>query len=192
MRDQYPSVGILAQDKASTRYRILTSWFEGLLYRDYVVVHATEDAPATVQPLGEPIVPCRGMELSTPIMSQDGREVAARDEDSGTTKIYRFLDDGTCEEVLPLGMPTRKVAWHPSGRMLAFSTPRVRTASSGGVEPGIFVYDRDERRVTRVADSNGASQLAFPDFIGDDAIVFMIPGRGNGTESRFRIVAPLP
>jgi len=189
MRDQYPSVGILEQDDASIRYRILTSWFEGLLYRDYEVVHAADGTPARVRPLGDPIVPCRGFELSTPIMSQDGLEVAARDEATGTTKIYRFLDDGTCEEVLPLGMPTRKVAWHPSGRMLAFSTPRVRTASSGGAEPGIFLYDRDERRVTRVADSNGASQLAFPDFVGDDAIVFMIPGR---EDSRFRIVSPLP
>jgi len=192
MRDQYPSVGILDEDETSVRYRILTSWFEGLLYRDYEVVHATDTSPATVRPLGEPIVPCMGTELSTPIMSQDGLEVAARDEATGTTKIYRFREDGRCDEVLPLGMPTRKVAWHPSGRMLAFSTPRVRTANSGGVEPGIFVYDRDERRVTRVADSNGASQLAFPDFVGEDAIVFMIPGRGAGQESRFRIVSPLP
>ena len=192
MRDQYPSVGILARDEASTRYRVLTSWFEGLRYRDYEIVHAGAGTPATVRPLGQPVVPCRGMELSTPIMSQDGLEVAARDEASGTTKIYRFLDDGRCEEVLPLGMPTRKVAWHSSGRKLAFSTPRVRTASSGGGEPGIFVYDRDQRRVTRVADSDGASQLAFPDFVGDDAIVFMIPGRGGGQESRFRIVSPLP
>jgi hypothetical protein len=191
MRDQYPSVGILEQDDERIRYRILTSWFEGLLYRDYEIVHATGAAPATVTPIGEPTVPCRGIELSTPIMSQDGLEVAARDEASGTTKVYRFRDDGRCDEVLGLGMPTRKVAWHPSGSMLAFSTPRVRTANSGGTDPGIFVYDRRDRTVVRVADSDGASQLAFPDFVGDDAIVFLIPGR-NGEQSRFRVVRPLP
>jgi hypothetical protein len=192
MRDQYPSVGILGRDEASIRYRILTSWFEGLVYRDYEVRHATNGSPATVRPIAPPVVPCSEMGLSTPIMSQDGLEVAARDEASGSTKILRFGESGRCEEVLDLGMPTRKVAWHPNGRKLAFSTPRVRTRGSGGVEPGIFTYDRDGRSITRVTGSDGASQLAFPDFVRDDAIVFMIPGRPNGQPSLFRIVEPLP
>jgi len=192
MRDQYPSVGILALDEFSVRYRVLTSWFEGLLYRDYEIRNGEGDAPPTVVALGPPVVPCAGMSLSTPIMSQDGLEVAVREEASGTTKIFSILPDGRCEEVLALGMPTRKVAWHATGRKLAFSTPRVRSMSGGGVEPGIFVYDRDERRLTRVADSEGASQLAFPDFIGEDALTFMIPGRTYGEQSFFRVVEPLP
>jgi hypothetical protein len=194
MRDQYPSVGILAQDESSVRYRVMTSWFEGLVYRDYEIRDVQRGGPATVRALGAPVVPCDGMELSTPIMSQDGTEVAARDEASGTTKIFSILPGGRCEEALALGMPTRKVAWHSSGRKLAFSTPRVRSASTGdgGAEPGIFVYDRDERRVTRVADSEGASQLAFPDFVGEDAVTFMVPGRTYGEQSFFRLVEPLP
>jgi hypothetical protein len=192
MHDQYPSVGILAQDETSVRYRVLTSWFEGLVYREYEVRHGVGDAPATVRVLGEPVVPCAGMGLSTPIMSQDGTEVAAREEASGTTKIFRILPAGRCEEALSLGMPTRKVAWHSSGRKLAFSTPRLRTVAAGGAEPGIFLYDRDERRVTRVADSDGASQLAFPDFVDQDAVVFLVPGRTYGEESFFRVVRPVP
>jgi hypothetical protein len=192
MRDQYPSVGILASDESGVRYRVMTSWFEGLLYADYQLTYGENGAAATVLPLGPPVVPCRGMSLSTPIMSQDGTEVAARDDAVGTTKIFTILEGGRCEETLSLGMPTRKVAWHASGRKLAFSTPRVRAVSGGGVDPGIFVYDRDERRVTRVTDSNGASQLAFPDFIGDDAVVFMVPGRSSREPSYFRIVEPIP
>lgn len=182
MRDQYPSVGILAQDETSVRYRVLTSWFEGLLYRDYEVRFGEPGSASEVSPLGAPVVPCAGMALSTPIMSQDGTEVAAREEASGTTKIYRILPEGRCEEALALGMPTRKVAWHQSGRKLAFSTPRVRSETGRGADPGIFVYDRDERRLTRIADSEGASQLAFPDFVGDDAVVFMVPDRNRGGE----------
>jgi hypothetical protein len=68
----------------------------------------------------------------------------------------------------------------------------VRSAAGGGAEPGIFIYDRDERRLTRVADSEGASQLAFPDFVGDDAVVFMIPGRSSRDGSVFRLVEPIP
>jgi hypothetical protein len=192
MRDQYPSVGILSQDESSVRYRVMTSWFEGLVYRDYEIRNGEGGAPATVLALGAPIVPCAAMPLSTPIMSQDGTEVAARDEATGTTKIFRILPEGRCEEALALGMPTRKVAWHSTGRKLAFSTPRVRSISGGGTEPGIFVYDRDERRITRVTDSGGASQLAFPDFIGEDAVTFMVPGRRYGDQSFFRVVEPLP
>jgi hypothetical protein len=192
MTDQYPSIGILSQEGRSVRYRVLTSWFEGLVYRDYEIARREDGQLLSARALGEPVVPCEGMALSTPIMSQDGQEVAARDEASGTTKIYRILEEGRCEEVLALGMPTRKVAWHATGRKLAFSTPRVRTASGGGVEPGIFVYDRDERRLTRVADSEGASQLAFPDFVGDDAIVFMMPGRTFRDQTFFRVVRPIP
>jgi len=192
MSDQYPSIGILSQDDRSIRYRILTSWFAGLVYRDYEVALGGNGARPTARPLGDPVVPCQGMALSTPIMSQDGLEVAAREEESGTTKIYAILPEGRCEEVLSLGMPTRKVAWHSSGRKLAFSTPRVRNMSGGGAEPGIFVYDRDEKRLTRLEDSNGASQLAFPDFVGDQAVVFMVPGRTNGEQSIFRVVEPIP
>jgi hypothetical protein len=192
MSDQYPSIGILSRDARSIRYRILTSWFEGLRYRDYEIVFGEDGARPTARALGDPTVPCVGMQLSTPIMSQDGLEVAARDEQTGTTKIYSILAGGRCEEVLSLGMPTRKVAWHSSGRKLAFSTPRVRNMSGGGTEPGIFVYDRDEKRLTRLEDSSGASQLAFPDFVGEDAVVFMIPGRTVREQSLFRVVAPIP
>jgi hypothetical protein len=192
MSDQYPSIGILSEDAQSIRYRILTSWFEGLRYRDYEIVFGEDGAQPTAHALGDPIVPCAGMQLSTPIMSQDGLKVAARDEASGTTKIYSILPEGRCEEVLALGMPTRKVAWHQSGRKLAFSTPRVRNMSGGGAEPGIFVYDLDEKRLTRVEDSNGASQLAFPDFVGEDALVFMMPGRTVREQSYFRVVEPIP
>ena len=66
--------------------------------------------------MGEVVRPCVGVALSTPIMAQDGREVAGRDEATGTTKIFRILDGGRCETVTDFGVPTSKVAWHASGR----------------------------------------------------------------------------
>src|SRR5690606_5356252 len=141
MRDQYPSVGILQRDGSRTRYRVLTSWFEGLVYRDYDVQVNPTSGVSSVRPVGEPVVPCRGMRLSTPIMAQSGREVAARDESTGTTKIFEMLDDGTCREAADLGAATSKVAWHASGRKVAFSTPRRGTVRG---EQGIFVYDRTD------------------------------------------------
>jgi hypothetical protein len=186
MRDQYPSVGILERSDAYTRYRVLTSWFDGLLYRDYEVRVNPSTGASSVRPLGEPTVPCQGMPLSTPIMSQDGLEVAARDERTGTTKIFRIEGEGRCSEVLDFGAPTSKVSWHASGQKIAFATPRRGRAGTGG--EGIFVFDRRSEQITPVPGSGDASRLAFPDFVGDDAVVFLIPGETVGATSVFRLV----
>ncbi len=184
MRDQYPSVGILEQGDSRTLYRVLTSWFQGLVYRDYDV-RVSPAGVSSVRPIGEPVVPCAGYALSTPIMSQSGHEVAARDEATGTTKIFTILEGGACREVLDLGTPTSKVAWHASGQKLAFATPRRGRGSPGG--EGIFVFDRQTGALTSVPGSEGASRLAFPDFVGEASVVFLLPGDGR-TESVFRVV----
>ena len=190
MRDQYPSVGILEQEESRTVYRVLTSWFEGIVYRDYEVQVDPRTGVPRVRPIGEPVTPCRETSLSTPIMSQDGLEVAARDESTGTTKIFRILMAGRCNEVLDLGVQTSKVAWHRTGRLLAFAMPRVRRRRGGPDESsrGIFLFDRDQRRLTRLSDSEGASPVAFPDFIEDDSVVFLIPSQSRRESSVFRVV----
>ncbi len=190
MRDQYPSVGILEQEESRTVYRVLTSWFEGIVYRDYEVQLDPRTGFPRVRPIGEPVTPCRETSLSTPIMSQDGLEVAARDEATGTTKIFRILPAGRCDEVLDLGVQTSKVAWHRTGRLLAFATPRLRRRRGQADESsrGIFLFDRDQRRLTRLSESEGASPVAFPDFIGDDSVVFLIPGQSRRESSVFRVV----
>jgi hypothetical protein len=185
MRDQYPSMGILQRDGSRTRYRVLTSWFEGLRYRDYDVTVSPSAGAASVRPVGEPVVPCQGMRLSTPIMSQNGREVAARDESTGTTKIFEMLEGGACREVADLGAATSKVAWHASGQKLAFATPRRGTVRG---EQGIFVFDRRTRTTVRVPASEPSSRLAFPDFLGEEAVVFLVPSEGYGGTSYFRVV----
>jgi hypothetical protein len=189
MRDQYPSVGILEQDGSHTVYRVLTSWFDAVVYRDYEV-RLDPPGGASVRPLGEPVTPCQGTALSIPIMSQDGLEVAARDEGTGTTKIFRMESGQRCRSVVDLGYQTSKVAWHASGRLLAFAVPRTRTRNERPGDPDemIFLYDRDERRLTRVQGSEVASPLAFPDFIGDDALVYLVPSRRRGESAVFRVV----
>ena len=188
MRDQYPSVGILEQEESRTVYRVLTSWYAGIIYRDYEVQFDPQMRVPRVRPIGEPVTPCTGMSLSIPIMSQDGTEVAARDESTGTTKIFRILAAGRCNEVLDLGIQTRKVAWHRTGRLLAFARPRVRRRNGGIDESaqGIFLFDRDRRRLTRLSDSEDASPIAFPDFVGDDSVVFLV--NGPSMSNLFRVV----
>jgi hypothetical protein len=191
MRDQYPSVGILQQSATRTLYRVMTSWFEGVVYRDYDVRVDDRSGVASVQPVGEPIRPCADVALSTPIMSQDGLEVAGRDEATGTTKIFGILEGGRCEALTDLGVPTSKVAWHASGRQLAFAIPRRRRGPEDA-ERGIFVLDRDARDLVRVEDSEEASRLAFPDFVGEDSVIFLVPGSTLQRPSVFRVVSLAP
>jgi len=195
MRDQYPSVGILEQEASRTVYRVLTSWFEGVVFRDYEVRPAAGRGAASVRPLAEPVVPCQAMQLSTPIISQDGLEVAARDERTGTTKIFRVHAGGRCDEVLDLGTPTSKVAWHRTGGMLAFAVPpRARRGMRRGPDgsadetAGVFLYDRSAHRWSRVGASDDARLFAFPDFVGEASLVFLVTRGLRGRSSAFRVV----
>ncbi|HET9950010.1 MAG TPA: hypothetical protein VFQ22_13895, partial [Longimicrobiales bacterium] len=186
MRDQYPSVGILERDATHTVYRVLTSWFDGLAYRDYDVRVDPATGVSSVRPVGERVEPCEGAPLSTPILAQDGRRVAVRDERSGTTKVMRLEEGGRCTELLDLGIPTSKVAWHPSGDRVAFASPR---RSRTEAEHGIYVYDLRARSAVRVPGAEQASRLAFPEFVGDDALVFLIPAATSRDDSVFRVVS---
>jgi hypothetical protein len=186
MRDQYPSIGILDSNETRTVYRILTSWFEGVVYRDYEVRAGARGGAAAARPLGPVVVPCRGMTLSIPILSQDGHELAARDDRAGTTKIFTLTERGGCTLAQDLGVTTTKVAWHRGGRALAFARPRGRAGPAGDAA-GVFVFDRDAGSLERVRGSEGASALAFPDFVGDDAVAFIVPGP-SGSLDVFRVV----
>ena len=184
MRDQYPSVGILREDELSIRYRVLTSWFLSIAYRDYEIRVNPRTRESSVRPLADPVTPCNGMTLSTPILSPDGLELAARDEATGTTKIFQILSGGGCLEVSDLGVATSKVAWHRSGRMLTFATPGVDRGA------GIFVFDRITRGLHRVPDSDDAIRLTIPDFVGDD-VVFLVSARSGEGRSLFRVVGQM-
>lgn len=197
MRDQYPSVGILERSETRTVYRVLTSWTSTVVYRDYEVLKPAAGGRPTIRRITDPVRPCRDIDLSIPIISQDGMEVAGRDEATGTTKIFRMGPEGACDEVLDTGLQTRKVAWHQTGTRIAFTlAPGANLnaatlpvqAAPGTPEPvGVFILDRTTRRMTAVAGSAEVSQVAFPDFIGDDRIVFLIPGPSR-SRSIFRVV----
>jgi hypothetical protein len=196
MRDQYPSVGILSSvtEGESTRvvYRVLTSWFDRIVYRDYEALVGGGTA-ARVRPLGEPIVACPT--VSIPILSPDGKELAGRDEGTATTRIFA-LEDG-CRPVDDLRVQSGKVAWAPDGKMLAFAIPRgaVRDGTGtlwvGGNDPeaaGIFLYRRGGGGLERVAGSENAHRIAFPEFVGSDSLAFQLSPTGARDEAVFRLI----
>jgi hypothetical protein len=200
MRDQYPSVGILERRRGAdgdvTIYRVLTSWYDKVVFRDYEVAAGSRPR---VRPLGDAVPACSNLRVSLPIMTRDGLELAGRNEDSGSTALFRLRDDGTCQTLLDLGVPTSKVGFSADGRKIAFGIPRGAVRDGRGRSPsglpgpagaettGIFVLDRDAGSTTRVPWSQEATPLAFPDFLDGGEVVFLIPA-SDRAPSRFRIV----
>jgi hypothetical protein len=203
MKDQYPSVGILSSDtrgdETRTVYRVLTSWFDAVVFRDYEVLTAA--GRSSVRPMGAPVEACRSYGFSIPIMAPTGREVAGRDEATATTKIFRLADDGGCEEVVDLKAPTGKVAWDADARRVAFAIPEGAVRDGTGVvwlgrtdreRGGIYVFDRAGSSAARVEASMDARRLTFPEWVGKDQVVFLLPPEGRGGAGRFRLVCCLP
>jgi hypothetical protein len=203
MKDQYPSVGILSTSTRAgdtrTVYRVLTSWFDAVVFRDYEVV--TSAGRSSVRPLGAPVEACRSNGFSIPIMAPTGREVAGRDESTATTKVFRLADDGGCQEVVDLSAPTGKVAWDPDARRVAFAIPEGAVRDGSGVvwlgrtnaeRAGIYVFDLKGSSAARVEASMDARRLTFPEWVGKDQVVFLLPPEGRGESGRFRLVCCLP
>jgi len=191
MPDQYPSIGILASsaDAQVVKYRILTSWFSGVVYRDYELDWRPRNGPV-IRPLDSRRVPCEGVHLSLPFISRDGREIGGRDEGTSTTKIYQLDDKGDCKETLDLGLQTGKIAFGPGGRRIACAIPNGVKSKAATDMPGVFVLDRDSGRLARLEGSADANRLAFPDFVGEDRIMYLVAGRDN-LPARFRLVCCL-
>ena len=200
MNDEYPSTAILDRtdggDGSPTTYRIMTSWYDRVVYRDYELTLPDWG----LRPRGEVVPACPDLQVSLAMISKDGSEIAGRDEKTATTKLFRISDDGRCDEVLDLGIQTGKIAFDQSGRRAAFAVPQgaapnargrglpVLGQTESGELSGIFVLDRERGRISRVRGSEDASRLAFPDFVGGDSIIFLLSGLPDGGPSRFRLV----
>ncbi|MGH7506883.1 MAG: hypothetical protein ACRELX_14595, partial [Longimicrobiales bacterium] len=187
MTDQYPSVGILeeSQDGMRTRYRILISWFEGLAFRDYEVEwRGYRDA--SIRPVSPKREACSGMGLSTPIMSKDSREIAARDEATGTTKLFRLEDDASCTELFDFGRPTSKVGFSADGMLIAYSSPDP-IHEGRTVRSTTYVLDRESMRTTAVPFSRSAG-LVIPEFVGADSLLIAVKEEPGDHAVEFRLI----
>lgn len=185
MRDQYPSVGILEREPSgrALRYRVLVSWFSGLAFRDYAVDWSEEDPPELV-PVSPKLDGCPGLDLSIPILSKDGRELAARDESTGTTKVFRISDDGSCRELLDLGQQTSKAGFSDDGTHVAYSSPDPSSRAGGSTT---FVLNRADRSTLRIPYSRSAG-LVIPEFVGGDSLLIAVTDGERSNSAEFRLL----
>jgi len=187
MADQYPSVGILGEGGRGTlkTYRVLVSWYAGLAFRDYEVSRTETGSPAVV-PVGPKRTACPELDLSTPILSKDGTEVAARDEATGTTKVFRLREDEACEELFDFGRATSKVGFNGDGSLIAYSSadPPIPGRVS---ESTTFVLDRGDMHTVPVPFSRSVG-LVVPEMVGTDSVLISVKGDPRDDTAEFRLL----
>ncbi len=104
------------------------------------------------------------------VISRDGRSLAVRDEDSGTTKVMRLHDDGECSELLDLMVATGKVSFDNSGLRIAFAIVPEDTQTSVTSAPALVVLTLADSSVLRIPLPEQTVGLSFTDFLGEDRI----------------------
>jgi hypothetical protein len=185
MNDHYPSVGILNESKNGRRirYRVLTSWFQGVAFRDYELEIGFRNVG--IRPLSKKRRACTGRLISTPMLSKNGRELAARDEAAGTTKLFRLNSDASCTEILDLGRQTSKVGFSADGTLIAYSAPDF-TLDSQEIHSTTYVLNRTTMR-TSVIPLSRSSGLVIPEIVGTDSVLVAVTADGFSHEVEFRL-----
>jgi len=189
LRDEYPSIGILSReaDGSRIRYRVLTAWREGAQYRDYELEFDGAGEITGIRPLSRKTGACQDLQLSLPILSKNGREMSARDESTGTTKVFRLGPNGACREVFDAGMQTTKATFSYDGELLAFGSRDGQRAQLGDARPAIYVVDRRTGETTRIPQSTSRS-LTIPEFVGPDSLLFLVAGPRANDPAELRLV----
>lgn len=188
LRDEYPSVGILDRepDGSRIRYRILTAWREGAQFRDYELAFDTSGDITDIRALNSRMPACGDLQLSLPILSKDGREMSARDERTGTTKVFRVGPD-VCREVFDSGMQTTKANFSYDGALLAFGSRDGGRTGRADARSAVYVVDRRSGETTRIPQSTSRT-LTIPEFVGPDSLLFLVAGPRGNEPSELRLV----
>ena len=157
------------------------------MLEDVAEVRYRLDHSTDIQSLNRKTAACQDLQLSLPILSKDGREMSARDERTGTTKVFRLGPNGACREVFDSGMQTTKATFNYDGALLAFGSRDGERTRLGDPRPAIYVVDRRTGETTRIPESTSKS-LTIPEFVGPDSLLFLVAGSRANDPSELRLV----
>ncbi|MAZ47499.1 MAG: hypothetical protein CME65_02985 [Halobacteriovoraceae bacterium] len=152
---------------------------KGSTFRDYRV--STRFGRTSVRADGPPTRVCENRDIKLPMISKDGRLMAARDmnDTPPTTKIFSLSNDGSCEVVQDLGVQAGKVDFNYDGTKLVFhqavdqveDTDYFKTSES--TVQDIFVYDLTDGSTRKITNNYAGATSYFPVWNRDDTIVYI-------------------
>ncbi len=207
MNGNYQSVGLLSSSPSGEEaYRIALVTPKGAAFRNYRYRPSTDNQPITIEPVGNVVSVCPGMDLKLPMLSKDGKRFSGLDVSSKprSTKIFKIGDDGSCELEHDLGFETGKVDFSFDGKKLAFhikATPEDTVEfydNFRGIPTDTYVLDLESKRLRQLTANPPGSSSYFPVFRRDGKVVYIDdrdenfsfvvadPNRGEGYDYRFK------
>jgi mono/diheme cytochrome c family protein len=194
LRGVYHSSGVLPGSTPPNRnYRVITDTLteqnqsmNTLMYKDFST-RMGPDGPKfgdNPQP-SKPLCPNLGdAPYKLPMLSKDGRQLAAFDVTSGTTKIFDVVQSGgqsRCNLKRDLGFATGKVEFSPDGSKITFAADTYPTdpeevhwygqpAASKNFQ--VYVVDMEEDSIQRISNQPVGNSY-YPSFWGNDTVAYM-------------------
>ena len=164
LRGLYQSIGEISRTSNSSHIKVITD-ADGLSYRDYEVKRKN-DGSLNVTALKDVGVLCEGRSIRLPMMSKDGRFLAAidRNMEDKTTRIFN-IENGGCEEIKDTKMKTGKADFSFDGKKIVFRVMddfvQQRVLETDGqyeVMPKgtVLVYDLETGETKRIADTSAS------------------------------------
>ncbi|MBY0517887.1 MAG: hypothetical protein K2P81_13335 [Bacteriovoracaceae bacterium] len=206
----YQSVGLLPGSNDKKVYRAITDTLttgntrgNSLMYKDF----STKPGPngPVFDANNHPAKPlCSNLGSSPfklPMISKDGKMLAAFDVNSGTTKIFNVKQTNgvsNCELKKDLGFATGKVEFSNDGNKIVFaadSHPTISNDVTWYEQPtqdqnfNVYVVDMKEDSIQRISKLKKGSAY-YPSFWKDDSVVYMeqTPNSENRRDNNYTVV----
>ena len=193
----YQSVGLVDQDTSGKVYRVITDVLtpsntngdtshlrgKNLLFRDYRVEANKKVTPVEVsQPL------CHNLEVSLklPMISKNGKKLAAYNSQTGTTVIYKVLrndqNESVCEVETDLGFASTKVEFNEDSSLITFASDSLATHNGSirwhaqpntkSMNMNVYVMDLKNKKTKRISNINSGNAY-YPSFSRDNTVTFL-------------------
>lgn len=176
----YQSVGLIAKKGNVETYGMIVAGDANPLFQK---VRVTVGPEVKVEPLGEAMQICLGVDLKLPMLSKDASEVSGRDmTQDGVTKIWKIdHKTGRCTEVENLGIEAGKADFSFDGRYLAFHLQANGSGDLGffrtpeqDMSMNTYIYDRKTKFLSKISYGRPGDNAYYPVFRKDGSLVYAI------------------
>ncbi len=205
----YHSIGVLNKNGGDATYRVITDQLTtrgqremgNLYYKDFKT-HTVSGAISFEknEHASKPL--CTNMMNSffkLPMLSKDGRQLAAYDVESGTTKIFSITQTNgvsVCNQTRDLGFAAGKVEFSPDGKKITFamdSHPTDPESVEWYATPpetknfNVYVADLENDTMSRVS-LNSKGNSYYPSFWYDGSVIYLNQENFEDSDSKYSLV----
>lgn len=172
----YQSIGLLGRTEGRSRFRLVSEGV-GLKMRDF----NRDRASGVIAPVGPGKALCSGFNLKLPMISKDGRELGAFDQDRNSSVILSVAEDGTCTVKDVLKVWGGKMSFSYDGRYAAvhvFQREDRRLVTEFVEVPdddhvaNIQIFDRKTKRLRAVTQNPSGNSL-YPEFTEQGTLIYI-------------------